>query len=124
MSDEASKNDVLEYASGTRESRLSRLAVLTMLLSILSCPCLLGWLRHLLESWRLPIPLPPIAAVVSAPVFVIAVALLAWHRIFKSRGRLDGKEYCYFALTFSCLWLVVFSVGWLMVRNMRLGPRD
>jgi ABC-type sulfate transport system permease component len=104
--------------------RTSRLAVLSMLLSVLSCPCLTGWVVNEVRS-RLRVPLPTtIELAFVAPLAVVLIAVAALRQIRASNGRLKGRDYAYFALTFCGLWLLTATCVWAAFRDFQLGPRD
>src|SRR2546429_430989 len=112
----------LDYAGpNTRNPAISAMAVLSMLLSIVEMPCVSGPIAkglHLVDHlsfatcWLLLI----------SPAIVLAV--IALMRIKQSEGKLTGEEYCYFAFTFSGLWIALLAVGWWLFHDLAIGPRN
>lgn len=115
----------LEYASpASADERTSKLAVLSLIASLLVCPCLLGWILHFFEDRRWVVVGSLWKPVVAASLLSALLASIAWIRIRFSDQRLRGLVYAALALGISILWLIGIAVLLYLFWNAKFGPAD
>ena len=90
-------------------ARLSRLAVASIVLAAVACPCLDNTWQDLVTSVaRREIPSAWFAF--APPSLSLIIAFLAVLRIKRSRGRRRGMEWAAFALMLASIWLTFMIV--------------
>ena len=102
----------LDYASGAY-ARRSPLALVSLAVAILSCPCLSNVLILNGLLWQFPPNMRDrvAVAVLFAPATLgIIIALVALTRIYCSGGRLRGSGLAAWALAICIFWIVSFTL--------------
>ena len=108
----------LDYARQLPNApRISKLAILALILSLLSSPCLLVSLSQWI-NWYIPLNLygslefnVRTGALVLATLFSLAAAL----RIAASHGELLGKPVAWAALLISLLWWALLALTYIAI---------
>ncbi len=119
-------SDSIEYASQTTSPspRLSKLAVMTLLVSLLACPFLTGFIGHKLEEINFVgfgVARPAVLALLMLSLILAVFALI---RIRTSHGQLRGSDLAYYALALSVLWIALSFAIYFALRNAKFGPGD
>ena len=106
--------------------RVSRTAVVGLVVSVLTCPLLTSSAVWLLLPQRFSAIAPPWLLFIGLPSTAFVLNCVALTRIKDSAGRLRGDDLGLFGLTLSTLWLVPV-LGFLCLFGggvRRLGPGD
>jgi hypothetical protein len=91
---------------------LSRLAVASILLAVIACPCLDNEWTDLVERLVGRRTIPDSARVLFVlPGLALAIAILAALRIRLSRGRRRGMEWAALAILIASVWITVCTFG-------------
>jgi hypothetical protein len=118
-------DEVVDYERpGAFRERTSKLAVASMFVSLLSCPMVSGFLlkRFVDEHWISAAGAR--GGMLSLLVVTPVLATAALIRIRRSRGRLTGSDFAYFAFTFWALWIVFAAGLYYALRDAKFGPGD
>ena len=118
-------DEVVDYERpGAFRERTSKLAFTSMLLSLLSCPLVSGFLlkRFVDEHWISAAAMR--GGMLSLLVLTPVLATVALIRIRRSKGRLIGSDFAYLAFTFWGLWIVFAAGLYYALRDVKLGPGD
>ena len=112
---------------GEGPARISRLAVLSLLGSILTFPCvsipLVALLEHLtgepLRRWP-----DGATGLLIPPGVMVVISLVATVRVARAPLRLLGAAMAYGGLTVSLVGVVTAALLWFVFRDLNFGPGD
>lgn len=120
----------LEYARALPpDARISKLAIVALIVSVLGSPCLLGPLSNWI-NWHVPQQYRQTGhygylhfyAEIGALLLASTLSLMAIGRIRESQGRLLGKPVAWAAVIISSLWWALIALAFLLV--FLSGGRD
>jgi hypothetical protein len=108
MMNESSDELTLEYHRPVRRARLSKLAVASMVASLMSFPCIAYPLWHFWvpASWGKAAE----AGATLTPVVAFVMSVVGYVRIARSHQMLRGADQCLFACVTCVCWFLLLGI--------------